>query len=220
MPTEVKGALAVRQALAVYSPEFANDLYDEMGKALKPIAVKARGFAHKPAGLSSWFKESKGGFPQANLSDIVHGIGANVTPSKPNKRGFVSLARIENRSAAGAIMETAGRKNPDGRAPIMSTTLKGAGGVMGTEGRYRYGGKSKARRSSKAYKSNNPFAGHHFVNAIKAVSPLASVGRGRKNKGRLIFRAWKEDQGRALGGTMQAINKANNRFYEICKRGA
>lgn len=219
MPAEVKGALAVRRALDVYAPNLAKEMYDELGKALKPIAQVARGYAVKPAGLSSWFKEGNGGFPRANLSDIVKGIGANVEPSKPNKKGFVSLARIENRSAAGAIMETAGRKNPDGRAPIMSTTLKQYGGVMGTEGRYRYGGKSNIRRSSKAYKSNNPFAGHHFVNAIKAAAPIASIGRGRKNRGRLIFRAWKKDQGKTLGATMQAINNANKKFHDMAAKG-
>jgi hypothetical protein len=38
-----------------------------------------------------------------------------VSPSKPNKNGFVALARILNKSAAGAIYETAGRKNPKGQ---------------------------------------------------------------------------------------------------------
>lgn len=219
MPAEVKGALAVRRALNVFAPDLEEEMYDELGKALKPIAQKARGYVVKPAGLSSWFKESKGTWPKANVSDIVRGIGANVMPSKPNKKGFVSLARLENRSAAGAIMETAGRKNPNGRAPMMSTTLKGAGGVLGTEGTYRYGKKSNQRRSSKAYRSNNPFAGYHFVHALKAASPLASIGRGRKNRGRLIFKAWKADQGKTIGAAAQAIESAKLKFYQRSKIG-
>jgi hypothetical protein len=212
--TEVKalrGSVKLRRGLLSYEYDLATETKIEVEKALIPVTNKARGFAAVPKGLSSWFKQSGGSFPSANLGDIRQGIRSSSDASQPNRKGWVSLARVENNSAAGAIFETAGRKNKDGRAPFQSTA-GAAYGTMGTEGSYR----GKRRGKVKGYNSNNPFAGYQFVTAINAASPLAKnpqLTRGRKGTGRLIFRAWKENNGVANAAVIKAIKKTTDKFY-------
>jgi hypothetical protein len=49
-------------------------------------------------------------------------------------------------------------------------SLGAAYGTYGAEGRYR----GKLRRSIKGYRSNNPFAGYHFVHALEDASPMTA----------------------------------------------
>lgn len=88
-----------------------------MGAALKPIVRQARGFLPSDSQvLSNWSGSAgraEGKFPQYNQATARRGISYKTSPSKPNRKGFRSLATIFNKSAAGAIYETAGRKNGD-----------------------------------------------------------------------------------------------------------
>jgi hypothetical protein len=208
----IEGALKLRRALLHFELDLADDTKAEVEKALIPVTDKARGFATVPAGLSSWFKQSNGSFPTANLGEIRRGIRSSADASKPNRKGWVSLARVENISRAGAIFETAGRKNKDGRAAFQN--VRGSAyGTMGTEGSYR----GKVRGRVRDYNSNNPFAGYQFVHAIEQASPLAQnpqLTRSRRGKGHLIFRAWKENQGVANAAVITAIEKTTKKFYQ------
>ena len=121
MSVELRGVIELQRALRKFTPDLERNVENGIEKALEPVARVARGFVHRPTGLSSWFRDSNGAFPQADVSDIVRGIGANTEPSKPNSKGFTSLVRFVNSSRAGAIMETAGRKNPQGRSPVNLT---------------------------------------------------------------------------------------------------
>jgi hypothetical protein len=118
MPVAVKGAVALRKALKSFTPDLAKQLPKEMAVALKPVVKAARGYAPSESQiLSGWrprsFSEAR--FPTYNAKLVKAGIGYKTTPSKPNRRGFRSLARLFNKTAAGAIYETAGRKNPNSR---------------------------------------------------------------------------------------------------------
>jgi hypothetical protein len=73
--------------------------------------------------------------------------------------------------------------------------------------------------------SNNPLAGSQFISALDNASPLkqgntrtGSGRRGRYMVGRLIFRAWAEDQGKANAAIMKALQNAANNFKN--RRGA
>jgi hypothetical protein len=61
--------------------------------------------------------------------------------------------------------------------------------------------------SRKGYRSNNPGAGEHFVSRM---GPL--YGATREERGRMIFRAWHEDQGKAQGAVIKAIEATINAF--------
>jgi hypothetical protein len=134
MPTEVKGADKLRKALKQYEPDLAKETTKELGNLLKPIAAKARGFMPAESPLSGWAEraDGKGKFPTYNPSIAKKGITYKTSPSRPNNRGWRSLVSLLNKSAAGAIYETAGRKNPGGNfSPRLGGEPKGQGKMQG-----------------------------------------------------------------------------------------
>jgi hypothetical protein len=134
MPTEVKGATKLRKALREYEPDLAKETTKELGNLLKPIAAKARGFMPAESPLSGWAERAdlKGKFPTYNPSIAKKGITYKTSPSRPNNRGWRSLVSLLNKSAGGAIYETAGRKNPGGNfSPRLGGDPKGSGKMQG-----------------------------------------------------------------------------------------
>ena len=218
MPTEVENALELRLALKKYMPDLSKETQKEMANALRPVVARARGFIPADSQLlSGWVKGTASidtsnyrAFPTFNSSDAKRGLGYRVTPSKPNKSGFVSLARIQQRNAGGAIYETAGRLNPDGRkqGPVVD--------------RYLNGVFDKTTHTGKQYsKSLNPNAGEQFMESINSTGELVNArpkglkGRPtRKQKGRAMFRAYAENNGVALTAVMKAIENAKTTFEE------
>lgn len=217
MPTEVKGGIALRKALRKFTPDLAKETQKEMAMLLKPITAKARGFIPFTAPLSGWAKPATTGrFPRYSASEAKRGIGYKTTPSKPNRKGFRSLAQINNKSAAGAIYETAGRVHPMGRSQAKTREV-----VIPSSnpdiGEHRY-----TTSTGKGYgRSNNPNAGQQFVNAINSTGQIkdayqrkaGQAGRAsRKMRGRAIFRAWAEDQGRTNAAIIKAIETSRDKF--------
>jgi hypothetical protein len=164
MPTEVRGAIALRKALRKFEPDLAKETTKEIASFLRPVVRQARGYAPSNEQVpSGWVKRPNAGGRWANRSydaaEVRRGITFKSTPSKPNRKGFRSLATIFNKSAAGAIYETAGRKS--GLVGNFSPKLGGE------------------------IKGNKP-----------------------KQRGRVIFRAVEEDQGKARTHIIRAIEKA------------
>ena len=66
--------------------------------------------------------------------------------------------------------------------------------------------------------SLNPNAGIQFIAALPQVEDATMAGsvgrRGRKNKGRVIYKAWKEEQGDAYKGIQKAIDEAIFEYYK------
>jgi hypothetical protein len=215
MPTEVKGAVELRKALRAFTPDLAKETQKEIAGVLKPIVSKARGFIPSTAPLSGWAKSTNGTWGNRvwSSSEAKRGVGYKTTPSKVNRSGFRSLARIVNASPSGSIYETAGRLNPQGRpqAPLAKVVALGHSNYGKT---IRSGSKSESL-------SNNPNAGQQFIDAMNRTSPIVNAyqrnegqsGRAsRKMKGRAIFRAWAEDQGKANAAVVRAIEKSRVEF--------
>ena len=215
MPTEVKGAVELRKALRAFTPDLAKETQKEIAGVLKPIVSKARGFIPSTAPLSGWAKSTNGTWGNRvwSSSDAKRGVGYKTTPSKVNRSGFRSLARIVNDSPSGSIYETAGRLNPQGRpqAPLAKVVALGHSNYGKT---IRSGSKSESL-------SNNPNAGKQFIDAMNQTSRIVNAyqrqegqsGRAsRKMKGRAIFRAWAEDQGKANAAVVRAIEKSRVEF--------
>ena len=208
MPAEVTGALELRKALKQLSPEIAKESQKEISGLLRSITNKAKGFVPSEAPLSGW-GNAVGVWENRvyDASTIKRGITYSAAPSKRNKRGFRSLATIYNKSAAGAIYETAGRKNPNGQPSQAST-----------RGKYS----SYVDTSSQVNKSANPNAGKQFIDAMP---PLYKVQRkqgqsgrvSRKMNGRLIFRAWGEDNGKVNAKVLKAIESSVDKVLVITK---
>jgi hypothetical protein len=214
MPVELKGADKLRKALKQFEPDLAKMTTKEMAAALKPITNKARGFMPSDASmLSGWTSESSSvettnyrHFPKYSQTEAKRGVKYSTTPSRPNRRGFVSLARIINTSAGGAIYETAGRKSPSGQPSQASTR-----GVFS----------DYIDTSNKVNKSLNPNAGKQFINRANSLGTLINARprqagqRGhvsRKMTGRVIFRAFSEDQGRVTAAVVKAIGNSAIEF--------
>jgi hypothetical protein len=204
MPVELQGAVGLRKALKEYAPDLAKETQKEISGHLRKVVNRARGFVPSDAPLSGWANDSgEWAYRAFDSGAIRKGIGFSTAPSKPNKRGFRSLATIFNKSAAGAIYETAGRKNPQGLPPAQR------------ELKYKNGGFQTGWQGGKdVNKSANPNAGRQFINALPPLvdsQQSNSAGRRtRKTKGRLMFRAWAEDQGKTTAAVVKAIQRANN----------
>ncbi len=216
MPTEVKGALELRKALRQFTPNLAKETQKELGSILRPITNKAKGFIPAQPPLSGWAKEGNGSWARLKWSsgEAKRGIGFKATPSKPNRAGFRSLARIVNASPSGAIFETAGRKSGlDGRpqAPLAKVVAP----------RHPNYGKTIRSGTKNQSLSNNPEAGKQFIAAINKEGEIVNAYRraegqsgrsSRKMRGRAIFRAWAEDGGKTNAAVIKAIETSKLKF--------
>ena len=165
MPASVKGGIELRKALRKFTPDLAKELPKEIGAALKPIVKEAKGYLPDNGGvLSGWLprQNSQGTFPTYDARIVKAGIGYKTTPSKPNRRGFRSLARVFNKSAAGAIYETMGRKTPSSRF-VQNQDSKYGASIKGE-------GKKSGRALFRAYEENNGKAQAAVLLAIKTVA--------------------------------------------------
>ena len=205
MPVELRGAVALRKALKEYTPDLAKETQKEIAGHLRKVVNRARGFVPSESPLSGWANPvGEWEYRAFNAGVIQKGLGYSTAPSKPNKRGFRTLAQIFNKSAAGAIYETAGRKNPQGLPASRRTIAMRNGGIV------------PAWESGRdVNKSANPYAGRQFIDAMPPLVDSRqsnSAGRRtRKTKGRLMFRAWAEDQGKTTAAVVKAIQNANNK---------
>ena len=164
MPTELKGASALRKALKQFDPDLDKATRDEMVGFLKPLVKKARGYMPANSSMPSGFvgTAEDGGFPKYDASLARRGVGYKLTPTKPNRQGWVQTVSIHNKTAGGAIYETAGRKS-------------------GTGGRF----------------------------TPRLPGQLAG---SNKMAGRAMFKAYKEDEGKAKAGVIKALEKAAAKF--------
>jgi len=194
MRIEIRGNADYRKAMRRFTPDLEKALKKEITAALKPVVLQAKGFVPAQSPMSGWAARSfsEGKFPTYNASTIRAGITYSTTPSKINSSGFSSMARIQNKSRVGAIYESAGRNGLDGQPWV---------------------GKKAGSNSNRVSKSTNPRAGAQF---IANLPPLVSSLKGR---GRLIYRAWALNQGKAEGATMKAIDTALTQFRAEVAKG-
>jgi hypothetical protein len=198
MPVNLEGVKGTLRAIRKIDPELLKEMNTEIKAVMIPIRDKARGYAPSPQpdNLYGWNENTVGKtitarnsafrtfntegrlrlFPLYDYETVKKGIYYSQAPSSRNKNGWRAMYFVANKSAAGAIYETAGRVNP--------------------------GGSSKSR-------SNNPGAGAHFVSRM---GPL--YGDQRAERGRMIFRAWSEDRGKAQDAVIKAITNTINAFNQ------
>jgi len=173
------------------------DLLKEMNREIKVLTTgmvsDAKGYAPRtvPAGLSHW-ADSGRQWSAFDGSEIVKGIKVSTARNKIGKNGWSSQVKLLNASAAGAIYETAGRKNAGGQPWVGP---KGGGGK-----RYSH--------------SRNPKAGQQFIDAIEADSGLTI--RGTK-QGRIITKAFDENKAEIVPAVTSAIFRATEKFNALPK---
>jgi hypothetical protein len=165
MPASVKGAIELRKALRKFTPDLSKKMSAEIGMALKPITRSARGYLPDTTQiLSGWLPRqmSEGSFPTYNARIVKAGVGYKSSPSKPNRKGFRSLARVFNKTAAGAIYETMGRKTPQSRF-VQNQQNKYNSQMKGDQ-------KMEGRALFRAYEENNGKATAAVIKAIESTA--------------------------------------------------
>lgn len=137
MPVVIEGVVGLKKALAVIAPDIKKQLDKEVREALKPILADAKSKVpnYAPGGLYNYNDPGyerksrtsrKRGFPSYNPKAIRKGLTYSVATGRMKQSGFVSLFTLFNKSASGAIIETAGRANPNGDSRSQSNN-KNAG---------------------------------------------------------------------------------------------
>ena len=207
MPVVVEGYKELIKKLNAFEPDLNKQMKIEIKAAMLPIRDKARGYAPSPfpSTLYNWADKGKmraqpqfntegqvRKFPLYNPAEVIAGIKYKAGANKKTRYGFSALYSVINTSAAGAIYETAGR-------------------ASGANGREWVGPKGGGRDVSR---SRNPNAGAIFINHF---GPMYGKDMMR---GRLIFRAWNESQGKAQDAVVHAIEKAARRFNERATQSA
>lgn len=202
MPVVVEGVPELKRALKKFAPDLRKQMDDEIRTALKEVRDDARSKipGTAPGGLYNWNDTGKDvnsrtsktrGFPQYNATMIRRGLTYKMGATKRNRQGFSALYSLFNNDAAGNIAELAGRVNPRGRPQ------------MGNRG----------SKSTQAYgRSNNPDAGARFIGAMNGIGPLKQYDKFSRGKGRILYAAYAENNGKALDAVMKAINKASTLF--------
>jgi len=210
MPVNITGVQGTLKAMRQFDPDLASQINKQIKGAMLPIRDKARGYA--PANsemLSNWTKAGGSdatikyrAFPKYDQSETQKGIIYKQSANKRSRNGFQAVYFIANNSAGGAIYETAGRKSGlGGRPTTHQARLKGGGSFT----------QSGTRRDNN---SLNPNAGKQLMAPMGPLVGNYDQSRSSRtaNTGRLIFRAWSEDQGRVTHAVQLAINVAVARF--------
>jgi hypothetical protein len=203
MPVEVEGLEGFRKALKALAPNIAKEMNNQIKAQLSPIVQDAR--AKVPAFVfgppNNWSNNPGSGFPEYNPSLIRAGLVYSMAGQKKTKGGFKSMISLLNKNAAGAIIETAGRTNQYGRPTSHMVSI----------GRY---GRTMRIKTTKDSQSNNPDAGNMMINRLDAhVGELKNYKASNpETRGRLLYAAYAENQGKAVAAIMNAINKAREDF--------
>ena len=192
MPVELKGLGNTQRAMRKFTPDLYKKMNAEISAVMLPVRNEARDYVPFKV-LSKW--QNQTGIWAASdrtydAGTIKKGIVYRRGRTKANDKGFRSSYRIVNSTAAGAIYETAGRKNPAGQPWV------------GAKGK---GGNSYSH-------SDNPQAGLRFINSMGG----QLVGGG-KFKGRLIYRAWAKQNGKVIPSVINSINSAIMEFNRLAK---
>ena len=192
MPVEVKGVMALRKALNAYAPDLAKQLTAEITVSLKVIQKTARGFVPNkaPGGLYNW------------QFDADRKITAkNSMFNTFNTTGRVRFFPLYNATEIkrGIVYRTGyGKPNRKGfRSLFRVKNMNAAGAIYETAGRANPGGVTAQ--------------GARFVQQ----GPI--YGRKRANsdmRGRVLYRAYEQDEGEQTKAIFAAIEKARVNFQK------
>ena len=122
---EVADIEALRRALSKYDSALYKETNKEIRTALNVVRNNARALV--PSSLGSGLRNFHGdsttaksrssrsrAFPKFDAREVKKGIVTSIGKSKRSPNGWVGYYSIINRSAAGQIIEIAGRLNPNG----------------------------------------------------------------------------------------------------------
>ena len=198
MPIRISGVRETVKALRKFDPDLLKAMNAEIRAVMVPLRDKARGYAPSPQpdNLYAWAEGSSGGKITARNSAF----------RSFNTEGRLRLFPLYDHAQAvkGIYYSQApSKKNRNGWQALYYVANKSAAGSI-----YETAGRAD-EVSNRGYRSNNPGAGAHFVSRM---GPL--YGDKQAERGRMIFRAWKEDKGKAQDAVVMALNKTISAFNQ------
>jgi hypothetical protein len=207
MAVVLEGGLETLKALRKFTPDLYKEMNKEIRAAMSEVVQDAKlKIPQQIPGLTQWSDPNKfygqQNFPKYNQSVIRRGIQYSTRSSRPNSKGFVILYSLLNKTAAGAIAETAGTVNMGRGQPWVGPKT------------------DRSFSNRKQSHSPNPRAGAHFIESIdKEIGGLKRVGSASKNKrGRILYAALEAKQGRTQDKILLAIKKAVDKFNVTTSR--
>jgi len=200
MPVEVKGVVEARKILRKLAPETLKAYNSQIAAPLKDITKVARNMTPDSiTGLANFTYpgyerkasiEGKRAFPSFVPNVVRRGLTYSLAKSRANRTGWVSLVSMLNKSAAGAIIETAGRKNPYGSPQSRSNNPRAGGQFIsklndqiGTLEQTGQTAKTQGRLMGAALVENKGKAQTAVLKVLERVSKSANAEIARMKRG-------------------------------------
>ena len=200
MPVNVTGVQETLKAMRKFDPDLAKQMNANIKRAMMPIRDKAKAYAPgNDQMLSGWTKADAFGpqsrkyraFPKYDQAEVTQGI---IYRQGANNFGEVMGVKFRRRFQVTHY--------------VANTS---AGGAI-----YEMAGRLEASR--KASRSLNPNARAQFLEPLGPLYGTSRFGR-TDQRGRLIYRAWDEDNGKASRAVNLALNAAVNQFNASAAAG-
>ena len=197
MSVKLDGVKETLRALRKFDPELLKEMNKEIKGVMIPIRDKAREYAPTaaPGGLYNW---DEGKYTRK----ITARNSAFRTFNSEGRLRRFPLYQAEAARKGVYYSQAPSKRNKNGwSSQYIVANASASGAIYETAGRKNPGGDPKSR-------SNNSQAGANFISRM---GPLYGDGASR---GRMIFRAWSEDQGRAQAAVVRAIENAIGAFNQ------
>jgi hypothetical protein len=200
MPVSIDGVADTLKLIRKFDPALNKAMNKEIKAAMIPIRDTARSYVAEPYPnyLRNWAKPGKGRFPEYNASVIRQGIIYRQGATKGNAQGIANVYYVANTSGPGGIYEIAGTVHPDGRPTHHEV-----------KSRHKFNKRTYIVQTKHDSNSNNPDAGRQF---IRGLGPI--YGSGKSHRGRLIYKAWYKDNGKAYLAVIRAIENTTKSFNQ------
>jgi len=188
MPVAVKGVVELRKALRKFDP----DLYKSLNREVTPV-------------MKDLTNKSKSRVPNTFLSGAMDDGRERVSRTSRARAFPTYNATVIRKGLTYSIGKQ--KRNKSGWSSLFTLLNKSAiGSIVETAGRKHPYGDPQSQ-------SNNPDAGRQFIQELQqSYGSLKQVGKGAKQRGRLIFATVEENQGKAVDAIMIALDKAKKQF--------
>lgn len=204
MAVKVSGLIETQKALKDLAPDLYAEMRKEIRVALRTVQKDAKSMV-QPAvyGLYNWQDTGAAvksrtsrerAFPKYDPKVIKSGLTYSLGKSKRNRAGYVALYSLFNKSAAGAIIETAGRKNGFKGDPRSQSNNPHAGAhfiasIQGTYGGFATTGKSRIDQGRLLIKAVEQDQGRVYDSVFKAIAKAERLFMSTTKSDRFVLAA-------------------------------
>ncbi len=139
-----------------------------------------------------------------DVGRALESAGAQMGMTPTRIGALEAVGAIPEANMRQRIIGTIGRYGGDA---ALRTALAGTAGSQSPFGRRQVADRKYGESYKNIGNSNNPNAGRIFVGAMNGVGPLKRYDSKSRFRGRILYAAYAENNGKALDATMKAIAK-------------